>query len=54
MENSEYIPNNREKSRRATKHKFWCFPCDMAKVGEHGKCPVCGNKNNKGKKTKSG
>ncbi len=37
-----YKPSNREVKLRAKKTKFWCDHCDMALVGQHGKCPVCG------------
>jgi Zn finger protein HypA/HybF involved in hydrogenase expression len=42
--------SNRHKRMQATKHKFWCGNCDAALVGEWGKCPVCGSKENKKKK----
>ena len=34
--------SNRQKTAAASKGKFWCPRCDMHRVGEHGKCPVCG------------
>lgn len=40
---------NRNKQKEPTKDKFWCPNCDMALVGEYGKCPNCGKKINKGK-----
>lgn len=45
-----YKPSNREKKLRAKKAKFWCGCCDMALVGQHGKCPVCGRIEGKGEK----
>ena len=39
----EYVPTNRERAMTARKVKFWCNGCDMALVGEYGKCPVCGH-----------
>lgn len=39
-------PKNREKAMHAVKgHKFWCA-CDRNIIGEFGRCPVCGFKNN--------
>lgn len=35
---------NRQKSKRATKQKFWCHFCDADLVGEFGKCGNCGRK----------
>lgn len=49
---NKYIPTNREKSRKASKSKFWCNHCDAALVGEWGKCPVCRMKENKKKQKK--
>ena len=50
-----YKKINREKSQRSTKQKFWCSRCDGALIGEFGKCPNCGFKeNNKKIKNKQG
>lgn len=40
----EYQETNREKSHKATKHKFWCRYCDACLVGDYGRCKVCGRK----------
>ncbi len=41
-----YRPTNREKARTAVKgHRDVCG-CDRAEVGQWGKCPVCGYRNN--------
>jgi len=46
----KYEPTNREKSKKAKKAGLhWCWKCDMALVGEHGKCPVCGKYHNRKK-----
>ena len=42
-EEDDYTPTNRQKSRQATKSKYWCNCCDAALVGDWGKCPVCGS-----------
>lgn len=47
-----YKPTNREKSMTPKKTKFWCDCCDCQKVGQYGKCPVCGNCNKSKKKIK--
>jgi len=44
----EYTKNNREKKLTAKKEKFWCR-CDLAHIGQYGKCPVCGRKSEKRK-----
>lgn len=46
---TEHILTNREKSQQANKAKFWCG-CDMAMIGEIGKCPACGSYHDKKRK----
>lgn len=46
----EYIPSNREKSKQATKAKYWCG-CDRTLIGDHGRCSKC-NRKSKPKKLK--
>ena len=46
----EYEKTNREKALTAHPGLFWCGSCDMSLVGDTGKCPVCGKRNNKKKK----
>ena len=41
---------NREKAMTAKRGKHWCMSCDMALVGKVGKCPVCGERNNRKKR----
>ena len=36
----DYSPTNRQRSQQASKRLFWC-DCDMALVGQHGRCGVC-------------
>lgn len=45
-ETTGYVPTNREKAKHGSKKKWWCRSCDMALVGNVGKCPVCGKKDN--------
>lgn len=45
------ILTNRQKSRTAKLGLFWCYKCDRNKVGQVGKCSVCGHRENR-KKTK--
>ena len=44
-----YVPTNREKAKRGSKKKWWCSHCDMALVGNVGKCPCCGKRENRKK-----
>jgi hypothetical protein len=46
----KWLASNRVKSQRSNKAKFWCSKCDMALVGQAGKCPKCGNVENKKRK----
>jgi len=39
---NDYVPTNREKSRRAKLGKWWCKGCDRSIIGETGRCPSCG------------
>jgi hypothetical protein len=48
-DNFDFEPTNREKAKRAKKSLFWCSRCDAGLVGQHGKCAVCGNIENKQK-----
>ena len=45
----EYIPTNREKSKKAKKSKHYCMACDTNLVGQVGKCPKCGKRANRKK-----
>lgn len=49
-EEPQYHMTNREKTMVGSKHKFWCMHCDGAKVGEVGKCPACGKRDNRKKR----
>lgn len=40
---------NRDKAKTAKPGLFWCSKCDTDKVGQHGKCGVCGHKENRKK-----
>jgi hypothetical protein len=46
MNDEEYTPRNREKSKQAKYGWFWCNSCDRQLVRDGVKCPVCGTKNN--------
>ena len=48
-ETTGYVPTNREKARRGSKRKFWCSHCDAQLVGQVGKCPTCGGRENRKK-----
>ncbi len=39
---SSYEPTNRQKTQKAKRGLHWCIRCDMALVGQYGKCPNCG------------
>ena len=39
---SDRVLSNRHKSQIASKGKFWCSGCDRNRVGQWGKCSVCG------------
>lgn len=39
---SDRVLSNRQKSQIASKAKFWCNGCDANRVGQWGKCSVCG------------
>ena len=39
----DYSKTNREKSLTAKKEYFWCR-CDLAHIGQYGKCRVCGRR----------
>lgn len=41
---------NRQKSQIAKRGLFWCGRCDQNKVGQCGKCSVCGFKETPKKK----
>ena len=43
MDDFQYSPSNREKSRAPKKGLWWCDSCDRALVGQGKKCPVCRN-----------
>lgn len=45
----KYKHYNRVKKIQPTKAKFWCG-CDMALIGQWGKCPKCGFKDKRKKK----
>lgn len=49
-EDEKYIPTNRDKSMTPKIGTFWCDRCDSNKVGQYGKCEVCGNINKTKKK----
>lgn len=36
--------NNRQKAQRPKRGTFWCSGCDQNRVGQWGKCSVCGYK----------
>lgn len=38
------IASNRQKAQQPSKRKFWCSGCDQNRVGQWGKCSVCGYK----------
>ena len=46
----DWKPSNRAKSQSAGKSKFWCSKCDAAIIGRIGKCPNCGNIEDKKRK----
>jgi hypothetical protein len=46
----EYKETNRQRAQHATKEKFWCPRCDLAIVGEYGKCRICGWKSEEKRK----
>lgn len=46
----DYTPTNRECTMVAKRGKHWCVACDMALVGQTGKCPVCGHRANRKKR----
>jgi len=37
---------NRNKNLHAKLGLHWCRSCDLIKVGQYGKCPVCGKRAN--------
>jgi predicted RNA-binding protein with PUA domain len=41
---------NRQRMFKTTKSKFWCDRCDVALIGELGKCSKCGYINKSKKK----
>lgn len=45
-----YAPSNREKSQTAKSGLFWCSFCDSNKVGQYGKCDLCGRIESKTRK----
>lgn len=45
-----YVKTNREKAMTAKRSLHWCMSCDAALVAQTGKCPVCGNRQNKKKR----
>lgn len=48
---TEPMRHQNRNARRAPKGgKFWCCGCDMVFVPNDRKCPVCGVRNNKGKR----
>ena len=38
---------NRISSQRARRGTFWCRRCDVARVGEIGRCRACGYRNDR-------
>ena len=50
-EDKKYL-SNRQKSQISRKCKFWCRHCDRDLVGEIGKCPTCGKREDKSKRKK--
>ena len=40
----DYPARNREKTRAPKQGKCWCFGCDMFRVGDGARCPVCGRR----------
>ncbi len=40
---------NRERVQKSDKGKGWCDYCDMALVGNYGRCRVCGRIQREGK-----
>lgn len=36
---------NRSRARSPKRGLNWCFGCDMSRVGDGAKCPVCGRVN---------
>ena len=41
----DYTPRHRENSKQAKYGMVWCAYCDRDMVGDTGKCPVCGKRN---------
>jgi len=46
MTDEDYQPRNREKAKQAKYGMVWCGYCDRDMVGDTGKCPYCGKRNN--------
>ena len=44
---------NRVRASRAGKSLFWCT-CDRARVGQYGRCRVCGRREAKGRGKRKG
>ena len=40
----EVYDTNRSMKRKPRLHSGWCRGCDMARVQDGKKCPVCGNR----------
>lgn len=49
---SNRILTNRQRSQIAKRGLFWCSGCDANKVGQWGKCSVCGYKERPKKKVR--
>ena len=47
---SEYIKTNRENAMTAKRSRHYCGSCDKAVVAQTGKCPICGNRQNRKKR----
>lgn len=55
MHKAREIWDTNRTMRRKPRGSGWCFGCDMCKVPDGAKCPVCGRKQHKGKdKTNTG
>ena len=46
----EYELTNREKAMQPSPGLHWCLSCDQARIGQTGKCPVCGDRANRKKR----
>ena len=50
MVDERKLLTNRQKNQTAKRGLFWCGGCDANKIGQVGKCSVCGFRENRKKR----